>query len=517
MLRFFTAVACCVFVCSANVFGGLELPAMFSESMVLQREQPVKIWGWADAQSTVVVEMNGQTSKTQVGDDGRWSVTLSPMMAGGPYELKVTSGVESIAIRDVLIGEVWLCSGQSNMAMTVTGVENSAEEIGTAELPQIRMFFVKSPHATEPQLRCEGSWSVCTPSSVPTFSATAFFFGRRLHQELNVPIGLINSSVGGTSIESWTSLEGQKNVHELQPRLEAWQQEDAAYSPDAAKREYERQVIAWEQHRIEAEGRGEKPRRRPQVAVQPHNNRNYPSNLFNGKIAPLAGYTLRGVIWYQGENAAYRGFSHLYQHQLRTLIRDWRTHWADDSLPFAWVQLPEFRAPQQEPSETTGWVQVQEGMKKCLTIPHTGMAVTIGLGAADDIHPRNKQEVGYRLAQWALSDVYGKTLVAMGPVYQSCERNGNQMVLTFDFAGEGLQSSTPELEGFAIAGPDRVFHWAKARLDGSKVTVWHDDVPDPQSVRYAWASNPKHSLRNSAGLPASPFRTDDWEEKVRQD
>ncbi len=285
---------------------------------------------------------------------------------------------------------------------------------------------------------------------------------------MNVPIGLINSSVGGTSIESWTSLSAQQEVPELRPRLLAWQEQDAAFSPDEAKATYEQQLAAWEKHREEAEARGEKPRRRPQLAVQPRLDRNYPSNLFNGKIAPLVGYTIRGVIWYQGENSASRGFSHLYEHQLSTLIRDWRTRWGQDTLPFAWVQLPNFRAPQEQPVENSGWVLVQEGMRHCLKVPHTGMAVTLGLGEANDIHPRNKQEVGNRLAQWALASVYSKELVPMGPIFREHRIEGKEVHLMFDYAGDGLKIESQEPNGFAIAAPIMSFTGHMLALKATK-------------------------------------------------
>lgn len=517
MQRSYFAVCCALplwLVASAQA--ELQLPCLFSNSMVLQRDQPVRIWGKASPGSQITVSLLKQQQTATAADNGRWEVRLQPLPAGGPYQLKIAGDGSQIQLEDVLIGEVWLCSGQSNMAMTVNGVQNAEKEVSHAQHPKIRMFTVRSGHATTPQDNCEGNWAVCHPSTVSSFSATAYFFGLRLHQELQVPVGLINSSVGGTSIESWTSISAQQAVPELAPRLQAWQQEDEQYSPEKAQADYAQQLAAWERQKAAAEEQGQRAPRRPRQVMQPRKDRNYPANLFNGKIHPLVGYTLRGVIWYQGENSANRGFAHLYEAQLRTLVADWRTRWGQPDLPFAWVQLPCFRAAQQAPSETSGWVLVQDGMRRALDIPHSGMAITVDLGEPQDIHPRNKQDVGSRLAQWALAAVYDRDLVAMGPVLRSVGRNGHHMVLQFDHVGSGLKTKGDALQGFAIAGADQQFHWAQARIEGDKVVVWHDDITEPASVRYAWASNPAISLYNSADLPASPFRTDNWEERLAE-
>ncbi len=462
------------------------------------------------------VTVGDQKHTGKAGDDGRWTMMLPAMSASGPHRIVITDGSSEVAFEDVMIGEVWLCSGQSNMAMSVNGVREAETEISQADHPAIRMFTIKSSHATEPQLQCEGGWSVCHPNTVSTFSATAYFFGRRLHQELGVPIGLVNSSVGGTSIESWTSMSAQAAVPELEPRLKAWEKANEEYNPENAKENYTRLLAAWEKQKLSAEEKGVKVPRRPQPPVQPSRDRNYPSNLFNGKIHPIIGYTIRGAVWYQGENSAGRGFAHLYETQLRTLVADWRQRWGQGDFPFAWVQLPNFRSPQAKPCETSGWVLVQDGMRKALDIPNSGMAVTIDLGEEHDIHPRNKQDVGSRLAQWALASVYGKDLIAMGPVFRSATKEENRLILTFDHTGSGLRFRGDSPKGFAIAGPDKKFEWANVRIEGDKVIVWHDAIPEPASVRYAWASNPQVSLCNSADLPASPFRTDDWEETIAE-
>ena len=509
VLIFIAALSSC-----STASAELRLPAMFSDSMVIQRDQPVKVWGWATAGSEIKIVIGEQQQTARTDDAGKWSISLAALPAGGPYSLAVTGDGTSITVKDVLVGEVWLCSGQSNMAMTVARSKDFDKESAAADFPKIRMFKVGSPHSVEPKETCTGEWTVCSPENVGGFSATAYFFGRRLHKELHVPIGLINSSVGGTSVESWTSMTAQTNVAAITSRLEAWEADDAKYNADAAKANYDKALARWKTNAATAKADGKKAPRKPTLASAPRQDRNYPANLFNGKINPLIGYTIKGAVWYQGENSSGRGFSHLYGDQLPTLIKDWRDRWGIGNFPFAWVQLPNFRAPQKEPSETNGWSLVQEGMLKTLSLPHTGMAVTIDVGEEKDIHPKDKQSVGYRLAQWALADIYRQDIIAMGPIYKTSKIDGHNVVIEFKYA-DGLKSKTDKLEGFAICGEDRKFVWADAVIDGEKVVVSSRDVSNPVAVRYAWAANPKFSLYNKAGIPASPFRTDDWEERGR--
>lgn len=490
----------------------LKLAAMFSDSMVLQRDQPVKLWGWATSKSEIKVAIDERQLIVKTDDSGKWSTSLSALPAGGPFTLTISGDGGNLTIKDILVGDVWLCSGQSNMAMTVARSKDFDKEAANAKFPQIRMFKVTSGHSIEPTETCSGEWTVCTPDNVGNFSATAYFFGRRLHKELDVPIGLINSSVGGTSVESWTSMPAQSNVATIKPRLDAWKTDDTNFNATAAQANYDKALARWKTKAADAKTNGTKVPRKPSLRSAPRNDRNYPANLFNGKINPLVGYTIKGAIWYQGENSSGRGFSHLYGDQLATLITDWRDRWGIGDFPFAWVQLPNFRAAQKEPSETNGWSLVQEGMLKTLSLPSTGMAVTIDVGDEKDIHPKDKQSVGHRLATWALADVYHKDMIAMGPIYQSSRIEGDKVVVEFKYS-DGLMSKTDKLKGFAICGPDKKFVWADAIIDGNKVIVSSKEVPEPVSVRYAWAANPKFSLYNKEGIPASPFRTDDWEER----
>jgi len=488
----------------------VKLPGVFGDHMVLQRDVPVPVWGWAEPGEKVTVALGGQSKAAVAGQDGRWSVKLDALPAGGPHAMKVRGG-NAVQISDVLVGEVWLGSGQSNMAMTVRGCLNFAQEQADAELPRIRMMTVSRTPAETPQADCKGTWAVCSPQTVGGFSATAYFFGRTLHKELNVPVGLINSSWGGTPVQAWAALAPQQAEAKLKPLLDGWKKQIDAYDPDAAKAAYEKRLAAWQERAKKAKAAGKRAPRRPRRPGNPRMSAHRPANLYNGMIAPLAPYAIRGALWYQGESNAGRYNASLYGLQLAMMIRNWRGLWGQGDFPFLWVQLPNFRTPQQAPVETSGWVIVQEEMLKTLRVPNTGMAVTIDIGEAKNIHPKNKQDVGKRLALWALAATYKKDVVRCGPLYRSMRKDGDKVVVTFDHVGGGLLAKDDQLKGFAIAGADKKFVWADAKIQGETVVVSSAEVKAPAAVRYAWAANPVCNLYNKAGLPASPFRTDDWE------
>lgn len=489
----------------------VRLPAVISDHMVLQQEVAAPIWGWADNGEEVTVAIAGQSKSAKTGADGKWRINLDKLTTGGPHEL-IVKGKNTVKIADVLVGEVWLGSGQSNMAMTVSRSKDFEAEQAAANLPNIRMFRESSGAATEPQEEGSGKWEVCTPETVGNFSATAFFFGRELHKSLKLPVGLINSSVGGTPIEAWTSMAAQKNLAELKPLFARWDNETATYDPDKAKAQYEKLSAEWRVVAKKARDEGKQPPRPPQPPVNPRKNSHHPAVLFNGKIAPLVPYAIRGAVWYQGESNANSNragnSAENYGLQLRTMIADWRSRWGQGDFPFAWVQLPLYKKPQADPVEESGWAIVREQMLKTLKVPNTGMAITLDLGEANDIHPKDKQGVGKRLAMWALAKVYNqKGLVPSGPLPDGYEIVGEEVVLSFRFAS-GLKAKGAELKGFAIAGADQKWLTAKARIEGDQVIVWHPDIKQPKAVRYAWADHPDANLINGASLPASPFRTD---------
>lgn len=496
---------------SSTAWADVRLPAVISDHMVLQQDVAAPIWGWADNAEEVTVTIAGQSKSAKPAIDGKWLIKLDKLTTGGPHEL-VVKGKNTLKIVDVLVGEVWLGSGQSNMAMTVSRSKDFEAEQAAANLPSIRMFRESSSAATEPQEGGSGKWEVCSSDTIGSFSATAFFFGRELHKTLKVPVGLINSSVGGTPIEAWTSMAAQKELPELKPLFARWDNDVATYDPEKAKAAFEKQQAQWRLAAKQARDAGKLPPRAPQSPVNPRKNSHHPAVLFNGKIAPLVPYAIRGAIWYQGESNANsnRGGSGAenYGLQLRTMIADWRGRWGQGDFPFAWVQLPLFHKAQVEPVEETGWTTVREQMLKTLKVPNTGMAITLDLGEANDIHPKDKQGVGKRLAMWALAKVYNqKNVVASGPLPDGYEIDGEEVVLSFRYA-TGLNANGEELKGFAISGADQKWLPAKARIEGDQVVVWHPDLKQPKAVRYAWADHPEANLVNGAGLPASPFRTD---------
>ncbi len=501
-------LACITSAASADV----RLPGVFADHMVLQRDVVIPVWGWAEPAEKVTVSLAGRTKTAAADQAGKWTVRLDAIRAGGPHVMKV-EGNNTLEVADVMVGEVWLCSGQSNMAMSVGGSANRDAEVAAAKYPGIRMITVARVPAETPQDDCQGEWKVCSPESVAGFSATAYFFGRKLHQELDVPVGLINSSWGGTPVQSWTGLKDQRALPELKALLGSWDERIAKHDSQAAKEAFERQLAEWQQKAEKAKAAGKKPPRKPRPAADPRLSTHRPANLYNGMIAPLVPYALRGAIWYQGESNAGNYEAGLYGLQLTAMIKNWRRVWNQGDFPFLWVQLPNFRAPQQQPVETSGWVIVQEEMLKTLSVPNTGMAVTIDIGDAGNIHPKNKQDVGKRLAVWALGTTYGKQIVYCGPLYKSMNKRDNGIVIRFDHVGGGLVAKDSDtLKGFAIAGEDKKFVWAKARIRKDRVVVSSPEVESPVAVRYAWAANPNCNLYNDAGLPASPFRTDDWEQ-----
>jgi sialate O-acetylesterase len=510
MLKSFVGLLLLSFAASLAA-ADVKLPGVFGDHMLLQRDTALPVWGWADPGEKVTVTLAGQSQSTTADGAGKWSVQLAPLEAGGPHVLRV-QGKNTLERTDVLVGEVWLCSGQSNMAMTVGAAANKEAELAAANHPQIRICHVTRNPAQEPQTDCEAPWKVCSPETVGTFSASAYFFGRELHKVLGVPVGLINSSVGGTPVQAWTGTKAQEALPELKPLIETLNKAIAAYDPATAQQRYEKQLVAWKQAVAKAKAEGKQAPRKPQLQ-DPNLSQNSPGRLYNGMIAPLAPYGLRGAIWYQGESNAGGPAAGLYGLQLRTMISNWRQDWRQGDFPFIYVQLPNFKAPQKEPSETDGWPIVREQMLKTLALSNAGMAVTIDIGEERDIHPKNKQDVGQRLAQWALAKTYGKDVVACGPLYKSLSKQGNSIVLYFDYVDGGLVAKGgAKLQGFAIAGDDKKFVWAEAKIEGGCVTVSSPEVKAPAAVRYAWANNPDCNLCNQAGLPASPFRTDDWGE-----
>lgn len=631
----------------------IRLNSLFSENMVLQQKQDINVWGTADPGGEVVVSLQEYQKKATVGKNGKWKVILPAVKAGGPYDLKI-QGEKLLVIKNVLVGEVWICSGQSNMEMAVSAswgqVFNDSLEIANANFPKIRLFQVNKETANIALENFESNgWEECSPETIAKFSAVAYFFGRHLNKELNIPIGLIQTAWGGTIVEAWTSGNTLKQYPEFKNKVEklvldSRSEEERVADYKKAKKEWPDKIekilidkgtqahgfqnsdystnnwksmklpAKWEDNGIDVDGvvwfskdvdipkswkanditlslgkindyditwfNGKRVGRgidvsdsriykipaslvkngKNKIVVQvldignsggiygPLNemklinadksislagnwkykvdpikinvnqlpksptsssNANRPTVLYNSMINPLIPFSFQGAIWYQGESNADRAYQ--YRHLFKSLILDWRENWKSKDFPFLFVQLANFKEINTEPVDDS-WAELREAQTMALELPNTGMAVTIDIGNDKDIHPKNKQDVGKRLALNALAKVYHKDIPYSGPMYKSMKIDKNKIILEFTNTDGDLKiKEGNKLKGFAIAGKDKKFVWAEAKIDGNKIVVENKNIINPVAVRYAWAANPVCNLYNGADLPASPFRTDDWQ------
>ncbi|WP_313157007.1 sialate O-acetylesterase [Sphingobacterium multivorum] len=616
----------------------LKLPALFSDNMILQRDSPIKIWGWSGKNETVHVRFMQQELKTKADKNGQWNLTLAPASYGGPYTMEVKGRSEEILLKNILVGEVWLASGQSNMEWIVKNSNNADSEISQANYPNIRAFNVEKSISDVPKQDLKGKWAVCSPSTVGDFSAVGYFFSLKLYQELGIPVGIINASWGGTGVETWTSgnsfdklpvhfksfyqqqfngdlqtflreneLKKQTYLqaltkdpgitekwHENNTDLSKWGKMKVPQLWEPALGEvdgiiwFKRSIylpngtsgkigtihlgtiddddVCWINGVKVGETKGYTTTRsysipasilkngeniitvkimdnsggggfygnpahlyidvedkkfpldgdwnyKEAVTTLQHDYREvspnmFPSLLFNAMINPIVPYTIRGVIWYQGENNAGRAYD--YRTLFPNLIADWRSQWKTD-FPFYWVQLANYMAKEKTP-EDSDWANLRDAQTRTLRLAHTGQAVITDVGEADDIHPRNKQEVGRRLALIALAKDYGKKdLVYSGPAFKSLVREGNKLIISFDATGGELvvNNKYGYVEGFSLAGADKKFVWARAHIEGNRVIVYADQLTEPVFVRYAWSNNPDVNLFNKEGLPAIPFSNEE--------
>lgn len=484
------------------------LPAIFADHLVLQQGRELPLWGWADPAERVVVTFKGATASATADAEGRWRVTLPAQESDAAGGQLVFEGKNRVVLSDVVVGEVWLCSGQSNMEWPVSKSRDAEAETAAANYPAIRQFTVKRTIAELPAQSVDGQWAVCSPETVGKFTAVGYFFARDIHRKLGVPVGLIHSSWGGTPIESWMSEAKLKSdpayatVFERRARLTA--------DYPVAKERYAGQLAAWEKAAAEAKAAGTSfTERRPRVPVGP-GHPYMPITLYNGMIRPLVPYALRGALWYQGEaNAGPSSRTNEYQKLFPAMIEQWREEWGQGDFPFYYVQLANFNGGSTPAAPGVGWAYLREAQTMTLSVPNTGMAVTIDIGDPDDVHPINKQDVGGRLALIALAKTYGKTdTVWSGPVYRSATKEGNAWRIHLDHA-EGLRTDGGRPKGFQIAGADGRFVDAEAELaENGTIRVWSDAVGDPSWVRYAWINSPETNVFNGAGLPLAPFRTD---------
>ena len=635
----------------------VSLPAIIGDNMVLQQDKKVRIWGWADPKERVNIAFGSQTVGTVADDKGHWETMIGPLKAGDPFEMTI-SGTNTLTIKNILVGEVWVCSGQSNMEWPLINARNGAETVAQANHPEIRLFTVQKATSDSPLDDVKGRWVVTSPDNAGQFSAVGYFFGLELNQRLKVPVGLIHTSWGGTPAEAWTSHEMLATTPELKPILDRYQEslkdlpqrqqdfqrrladwihknlyedtgnkgeplgyaapqtntsdwlsmklpqffETAGLKMDGSiwfRKEVEipaawagkplelslgalddydttyfngtkvggigsetpnsymvqrrytvpaelvkagRNVIAvrifdsageggfgvgkmavgpvggvdseaiplagsWS-YKIEAELTPKSPDWGSRPEEPGPTNQNSPSVLYNAMLAPITPLTIRGAIWYQGESNAGRAYQ--YRSLFPLMIRNWRTSWGEGDFPFYFVQLANWQPVKDQPGESE-WAELREAQTMTLKEPQTGMAVIIDIGDAKDIHPRNKTDVGHRLALWALANTYGQKIEYSGPMFNSVAVEGDKIRVKFKHTAGGLKTSDGGApKGFAIAGEDHKFVWAEAKIDGDSIVLWSKDVAKPVAVRYAWADNPVCNLFNKIDLPASPFRTDDW-------
>ena len=640
MRTFFISLILLAFV--HNVEADVKLPKIFGDNMVLQREKPIVIWGWASPKEKVTIQFNKQTKTAIAGKNGEWKLSLNAESAGGPYQLTI-KGKNTVTFNNILVGDVWVCSGQSNMEWSVNDSQDAAKEVSQANYPTIRHFDIPNKVSSTPKNDItEGEWKICSPGTVGNFTAVGYYFARHLTNELNVPIGLINSTWGGTHVETWTSREGfessdefksmiasmptlnldslaalkeqqqRKKVEALQGRMEdaraAAQWKDPMFDDSSWKKmrvpdHWERQSlpdvdgVVWFRKtimlnadqaaqqsnlelgmiddsdetfvngkkvgetknqwnakrrytippgilkdgknviavRVEDYGwgggmHGSKDDLKIQVGstqipldgewnfrveslmansgVGPNS---YPTLLYNAMINPIIPYSIKGAIWYQGESNADRAKQ--YEKAFPLMITDWRKHWGQGDFPFYFVQLASFNSNNGTSEKGSAWAELREAQTATLSLPNTGMAVTTDIGDPLDIHPRNKQDVGKRLAAVALSKTYGKNTVSSGPTFKSFDVKENKIVVHFDNIGSGLmvKDKYSYLKGFEIAGSDQKFKYAKAQIEGNDVVVYHDDIRQPVAIRFGWADDASdNNLFNKEGFPAVPFRTDRW-------
>jgi sialate O-acetylesterase len=509
----------CVTACFASVVSAQVKPSsLFSDRMVLQSGVLVPVWGMADTAEKVTIKFNGQTRSATADASGKWMVRLTKLKAGGPFEMTITgdkAGEAPIVVKDVLVGEVWLGSGQSNMDFTVAkttkhyfaGVNNEDQEVAAANYPTIRMFTGAWKNSYEPQSDVSGTWLVVTPENVREMSAIGYLFARDMQKELKVPFGIITEAFGASTAEAWTSREALASDPRLTSLLVEFDTKAAAYKanpPDVTAA-----LKAWEEAVAKAKADGTVAPRRP-GSRNPVQDQHNPTVMYNGMIAPIIPYAIKGVLWYQGEaiNGGDTGYK-LYPLLQSTLIKDWRQRWGEGNLPFYICQLAPLKSWPNRPDTWYNNPDVREAQATVLSIPNTGMAVTIDIGDPVNIHPKDKQDVADRLTRIALARTYGRKIEYSGPVYDSMKIEGDVISIHFTHAAGGLVAKGGDLKTFTIAGKDGKFVPAIARIDRGALVVSSPDIAEPASVRYAWDNYPEGAnLYNADGLPAAPFRTD---------
>ncbi|PTX95709.1 sialate O-acetylesterase [Opitutus sp. ER46] len=481
----------------------ITLAPLFRDGAVVQRDQPLPVWGWAAPGENLKITFHSQSVMTKAGEDGSWLAMLAPEPTAAQPAQLVVQGSETRRVDGILVGDVWLCSGQSNMEFRVSEVRNAEQEIAAATFPLIRHFKIPHLVAERPQRDCPGAWETCSPETVGAFTAVGFFFACEYQARTGVPIGLVNASWGGTFIEAWMSppaLAADPAAAAIQSR---WKEFLATYPERVAAQE--KATAKWTADAAAAKAAGKAFNRRKPVAAEGPGSRWMPSGIYHAMIAPLLRARFCGVLWYQGEANALRAAE--YQTLFPGMIRQWRAELAAPELPFYFVQLANYgRVPEKTDQ---AWAFLRESQMAALALPRTGMAVTLDIGDATNIHPKNKQEVGRRLALVARHQLLGEKQEYSGPLFAAAQRDGTALRVTFTHA-DGLRLRNPAAQSFEVAGADRVFVPAEAKVAGDALIVSAASVPAPVAVRYAWRNAPDATLFNAAGLPAAPFRSDRW-------
>ncbi|WCT13379.1 sialate O-acetylesterase [Mucilaginibacter jinjuensis] len=548
-------------VVGLHVRASAHLPAIFGDNMILQRNMNIPVWGRALPGEHVIINFRQHSYQADADTNGKWTLKLGSYQAGGPYEMHIRDQTGETVFKNIWIGDVWVASGQSNMEFGIQTEQNGQETIARATDSLIHFFYVPMAYSLIPQddilnpgsESLNGKWVVCSPKLLASsgwawhgFSAAGYYFAQQIRIKLHCPVGMIGVYKGGTPAQAWISENGLSRKPSFNRYVEAHQK--LIDNLDQAKKTYPNQVAAyqlavkqwntdfgdnfnqqikqWDSIAAQAKILG-KPapampvpiHPRPIAPTPPEGGFGAPANLYNAMVAPVVPYGIKGVIWYQGEGNGDRLSDALeYKDLFPRLIEDWRDKWQQNKLPFLYVQLANYRAPAKTPAEGN-WPWVREAQLKTLALPLTGMAVTTDIGNADNIHPLNKKDVGLRLALTARQVAYGEHIVASGPIYESMKAEGHTLRLIFKSTGGGLIADSVRhpgqkvLTGFGIAGNNGKFIWARAIIDGNSIVVSADEVPNPVAVRYNWADNPTGNLYNKEGLPASPFRTDNWDEQ----
>lgn len=488
----------------------LKLPAVIGDHMVLQQKQANPIWGWDAVGTKVTVTFAGQTHNATAGADGKWTVKLSPVAANATPQVLTIIGSEKREIQDVLVGEVWMCSGQSNMGFTLNGDWNGDIEALASKHPNLRLIRVPQVGSQELKTDFRGQWRASAPDTARGFSAVGFLFGRYIHEITGVPVGLIDNAWGGSAAEAWIRRETIEGDPRFAALMESTRRRETDLQSEKGKAAFEDSVTKWKE--ASAKAKAEKK----QAPTQPANfltGNARPGNIFGGVVHPTLGYGIKGVIWYQGESNAGRAFEHAELFPF--LIEQWRKEWGQGDFPFYWVQLADYMAEKTDAAESvkSTWAELRETQTKALRLPNTGQAVITDLGEGKDIHPKNKHDVAARLVRWALVKDYGQKVLYRSPELKSMSVAGSKATITLDCFGGKLRAfDVADARGFVVCGEDKVWRWAKGKVTGDDtVEVWSDEVAAPIAVRYAWADNPVCNLSTNEGLPVTPFRTDDFE------